>query len=102
MNKVRVLNSKLPIDICNRVCEYDKCDKCRKKILEVEDFDENPELSKLNKVQKIITHMFFRNHNIDTHAERQKYKNIIRRSNNPLRKIMKQFMNITNHISYDE
>ena len=56
MNKVRVLNSKLSIDICNRVCEYDKCDKCRKKILEVEDFDENPKLSKLNKVQKIITH----------------------------------------------
>ena len=51
MNKVRVLNSKLPIDICNRVCEYDKCDKCRKKIGDIEDFDENPKLSKLNKVQ---------------------------------------------------
>ena len=27
MNKVRVLNSKLLIDVCNRVCDYDKCDK---------------------------------------------------------------------------
>ena len=52
MNKVRVLNNKLPIDICNRVFEYDKCNKCRKKILEIEDFDKHPKLSKLNSVQK--------------------------------------------------
>ena len=97
MNKVKVLNSKLPIDICNRVCEYDKCDKCRNKIEDIEDFDENPKLSKLNKVQKIMIHLLYRNHDIDTNMDRRKYKNIIRRSNNPLRKIMKQFMNIRNH-----
>ena len=97
MNKVGVLTSKLPIDICNRVCEYDKCDKCRNKIEDIEDFDENPKFSKLNKVQKIIIHLLYRNHNIDTIMDRRKYKNIIKRSNNPLRKIMKQFMNIRNH-----
>ena len=96
-NKARVLNSKWPIDICNRVCEYDKCDKCRNKIFEIEDFDKNLKLSKLNKVQKTIIHLLYRNHNIDTIMDRRKYKNIIRRSNNPLRKIMKQFMNISNH-----
>ena len=36
-NKVRVLNIKLPIDICNRVCEYNKCDKCMKKMVEMAD-----------------------------------------------------------------
>ena len=97
MNKAGVLTSKLPIDICNRVCEYDKCDKCRNKIEDIEDFDENPEFSKLNKVQKIIIHLLYRNHIIDTIMDRRKYKNIIKRSNNPLRKIMKQFMNIRNH-----
>ncbi len=97
MNNVSVLNSKLPIDICNRVCEYDKCDKCRKKIIEMEDFDENPRFSKLNKVQKIIIHILYRNHDIDTIMDRRKYKNIIKRSNNPLRKIMKHFVNIRNH-----
>ena len=97
INKVRVLNSKLPIDICNRVCEYDKCDKCRNKIEDIEDFDENPKLSKLNKVQKIIIHLQYRNCHLDTNMDRRKYKNIIRMSNNPLRKIMKQFMNITTH-----
>ena len=97
MNNVRVLNTTLPIDICNRVCEYDKCDKCRKKILEIEDFDENPKFSILSKVQKIIIHLLYRNHNIDTNMTRRKYKNIIRRSNNPLQKIMKHFVNIRNH-----
>ena len=97
MNKVRVLKSKLPIDICNRVCEYDKCDKCRNKIEDIEDFDANPKFSKLNKVQKMIIHLLYRNHDIDTIMDRRKYKNIITRSNNPLRKIMKQFMNISNH-----
>ena len=97
LNKVRVLNKILPIDICNRVCEYDKCNKCRMKSLEIKDFDENPRFSKLNKVQKIMLHLLYRNHNVDTNMDRRKYKNIIRRSNNPLRKIMKQFMNIRNH-----
>ena len=98
MNKTRVLNNKLPIDICIRVCEYDKCDKCRKKILEIEDFDENPKLSKLSKVQKILIHLLYRNHDIETNMTRRKYKNIIRRSNNPLRKIMKQFVKISETI----
>ena len=101
MNKVMVLNSKLPIDICNRVCEYDKCDKCRNKIMEEEDLDENPRFSKLNKVQKIIIHLKYRNFHIDTNMDRRKYKNIIRRSNNPLRKIMKQFVNIRNHSDHE-
>ena len=52
MNKVGVLTSKLPIDICNRVCEYDKCDRCMKKIKAMEDFDECKTSSKPNKVQK--------------------------------------------------
>ena len=97
MNNVKLLNKILPIDICNRVCEYDKCNKCRMKILNMEDLDEHPRFSKLNKVQKIILHLLYRNHNIDTNMDRRKHKNIIRRSNNPLRKIMKQFMNIRNH-----
>ena len=99
MSNVRVLNSKLPIDICNRVCEYDKCDKCRKKIMEMENFD--VAFSKLNKVQKTIIHLKYRNFRIDTNMDRRKYKNIIRRSNNPLRKIMKQFVNISNHSDYE-
>ena len=97
MNKVRVLNSKLPIDICNRVCEYDKCDRCMKKIETMEHLDKLKTFSNLNKVQKIIRHMTYRNFHIDTNMDRRNYKNIIRRSNNSLRKIMKQFMNITTH-----
>ena len=41
--------------------------------------------------------MLYRNHNIDTIMDRRKHKNIIKRSNNPLRKIMKQLVNIRNH-----
>ena len=97
MNKVKVLNSKLPIDICNRVCEYDKCDRCMKKIETMEHLDKLKTFSNLNKFQKIRRHMTYRNFHIDTNMDRRKYKNIIRRSNNPLRKIMTQFMNITTH-----
>ena len=67
----------------------------------MEDLDEHPRFSKLNKVQKKIIHLLYRNHDIDTNMTRRKYKNIIRRSNNPLRKIMKQFMNIRNHSDHE-
>ena len=98
MGKAKVLNNKLPIDICNRVCEYDKCDKCREKIETMNDFNEDSYWSKSNKVQRILLHLYYHNHDIDTHMDRRKYKNIIRRSNNPLRKIMKYFVNIRHNV----
>ena len=60
--------------------------------------DENSCLSKGNKVQRIILHLLFRNFDIDTRMDRRKYKNIVKRSKNPQRKIMKQFMNISHNV----
>ena len=79
---------KFQVAICNRVCEYDKCDKCRKKILETEDFDEKPQTFKVKQSANTIMHLLYRSHDTDTNMDRRKYENIIRRSNNPLRKIM--------------
>ena len=46
----------------------------------------------------MILHLLFRNFDIDTNMDRRKYKNIIKRSKNPQRKIMKQFMNISHNV----
>ena len=100
MNKTKVLNNKLPIDLCNRVCEYDKCDKCMKKVETMKDCDENRFLSKGNNVQRILLHLLYHNHDIDTYMSRRNIKNIIKRSNNPLRKIMSHFVNISKN--YDK
>ena len=54
--------------------------------------------SRGNKVQRILLHVYFHNHDIGTYMNRQKYKNIIKRSHNPLRKIMKQFVNIRHNV----
>ena len=44
MNKASVLNRKLLIDICCRVCEYDELDSCAKKIETMDNIDENTRL----------------------------------------------------------
>ena len=98
MQNSKILNHKLPFDLCQHICEYDKCDTCRNKIETMNNFDENSYLSKGNKVQRIILHSLFRNFDIDTRKDRRKYKNISKRSKNPQRKIMKQFMNISNNV----
>ena len=94
----KILNHKLPFDVCQRICEYNKCDTCRNKIETMNNFDESSYWSKGNKVQRIILHLLFRNFDIDTRMDRRKYKNIIKRSTNPQRKIMKQFINISHNV----
>ena len=49
-------------------------------------------------MQRINLHLLFRNFDIDTRMDRRKYKNIIKRSKNPQRKIMKQFMNNSHNV----
>ena len=54
MSKTRVLNNKLPIDTCNRVCEYEKCHRCMKKIKTMEDFDDHFLWSKGNNLPNLF------------------------------------------------
>ena len=98
MQKIKVLSHKLPFDLCQHVYEYDKCDTCRNKIETHNNFDEHSHLSKGGKVQGIILHLLSCNFDIDTHMNSRKYKNIIKRSRNPQRKIMKQFLNISHTV----
>ena len=101
MQKIEVLTNKMPFDICKRVCDYSKCDRCVRKLETMKDFDEHPYWSKGNKVQRILVHLYFHSHDIDTHMDRRKYKNIINMSNNPRRQMMKQFVNISDNVVLD-
>ena len=68
MQKIEILSNKTQFDVCKRVCDYSKCDRCLRKLETMKDFNEHPYWSKGNKVPRILLHVYFHNHDIDTHT----------------------------------
>ena len=85
-NEVEIL-SKWPIGLRRTVCDNSKRDRCMKKYDLFGDNFHGPKRG--NKAQRTLLDLYFHHHDIDTNMDRRKYKNIIKRSNNPCKQVMK-------------